>query len=235
MVRVGAPLPNGRIASERPVRGEEISVHATNLRELLTSYDGFSVGDAIDMGDCEVTLLGFDAAARRWATYADAVRGAPRGVAGEEAAGLGARGAAWSRRKPKCGPAECGRTGRGAAFALGATTTAVGATGTSIPVTCAVACALALAITASAIAKAMAVASASSTTTSPPALLLRGVAGATIAVRACVCARALFLTRSLPRPVALGLLRSPLSRSTGPVCPSHLPLTCRLKRLSLEN
>ena len=53
--------------TERPVRGEEIAVRATNLRTLLTGYAGFSVGDVVGLDDYEVTLLGFDSAACRWA------------------------------------------------------------------------------------------------------------------------------------------------------------------------
>jgi hypothetical protein len=67
MVRVGAPRRDGRIVTERPVRGEEIAVRATNLRTLLSSYDDFSVGDVIEMAEYEATLLGFDGAAGRWA------------------------------------------------------------------------------------------------------------------------------------------------------------------------
>ena len=67
MVRVGAPRRDGRIVTERPVRGEEIAVRATNLRTLLTDYAGFSVGDVVGLDDYEVTLLGFDSAACRWA------------------------------------------------------------------------------------------------------------------------------------------------------------------------
>ena len=68
LVRVGEPRGDGRIVTMRPAsQKDKIAVRPENLRILLQRYDGRAAGDSLEHPSGDVVLLGFDAAANRWA------------------------------------------------------------------------------------------------------------------------------------------------------------------------